>query len=203
MVGDDGVWTAHADGTALPNPGDLAVGVVVVAPDGTRQTASRRLGLHGCNHEAEGRALHEALSLAWSLGARRVRAHSDSAVVVEQTAGGRRTSVPRLVPVFESLRALLARFDDATVVRKGRLGPGQMISANTATGEFKYDREIKEELAQQKPYRRWLDENRLELAKFVSPAAHVPEIEFTPLDLSRSKWRTGFPRKNWTWFSRR
>ncbi len=78
-------------------------------------------------------------------------------------------------------------FDDATVVRKGRLGPGQMISANTATGEFKYDREIKEELAQQKPYRRWLDENRLELAKFVSPAAHVPEIEFTPLDLSRQQ----------------
>lgn len=78
-------------------------------------------------------------------------------------------------------------FDDATIVRKGRLGPGQMISANTATGEFKCDRQIKEELAQQKPYRRWIDENRVELRKFVSPAAHVPEIDFSPLDLSRQQ----------------
>jgi glutamate synthase domain-containing protein 2/glutamate synthase domain-containing protein 1/glutamate synthase domain-containing protein 3 len=78
-------------------------------------------------------------------------------------------------------------FDDATIIRKGRLGPGQMISANTATGVFKYDRQIKEELAQQKPYRRWIDENRVELRKFVSPAAHVPEIDFSPLDLSRQQ----------------
>ncbi len=78
-------------------------------------------------------------------------------------------------------------FDDATVIRKGRLGPGQMISANTATGEFKYDRQIKDELAQQKPYRRWIDENRVDLRKFVSPAAHVPEIDFSPLDLSRQQ----------------
>ena len=62
-----------------------------------------------------------------------------------------------------------------------------MISANTATGEFKYDRQIKEELAQQKPYRRWIDEQQIELRKFVSPEAHVPEIDFTPLDLSRQQ----------------
>jgi glutamate synthase domain-containing protein 2/glutamate synthase domain-containing protein 1/glutamate synthase domain-containing protein 3 len=77
--------------------------------------------------------------------------------------------------------------DEATIIRKGRLGPGQMISANTATGEFKYDREIKEELAKQKPYRRWIDENQIELRKFVSPHAHVPEIDFTPLELSRQQ----------------
>ena len=76
-------------------------------------------------------------------------------------------------------------FADANVIRKGRLGPGQMISANTSTGEFKYDREIKEELARQKPYRRWIDQNRLDLRKFVSPAAHVPDVDFSPLDLSR------------------
>jgi len=74
-------------------------------------------------------------------------------------------------------------FDDATVIRKGRLGPGQMLSANTLTGEMKHDREIKEELAKQKPYRRWIDENQLELRKFVSPNAHVPEIDYSPLQL--------------------
>ena len=78
-------------------------------------------------------------------------------------------------------------FDDLTVVRKGRLGPGQMLSANTATGEFKNDHAIKEDLARQKPYRRWIDENRLELRKFVSPSAHVPDEDFAPLELSRQQ----------------
>jgi glutamate synthase domain-containing protein 2/glutamate synthase domain-containing protein 1/glutamate synthase domain-containing protein 3 len=78
-------------------------------------------------------------------------------------------------------------FEDSNVLRKGRLGPGQMMSANTATGKVKMDREIKEELAQQKPYRRWIDENRLELRKFVSPSAHVPDIDFNTLDLSRQQ----------------
>ncbi len=77
--------------------------------------------------------------------------------------------------------------EESTIVRKGRLGPGQMLSANTATGEFKFDLQIKNELAQQQPYGRWIDENRLELRKFVSPDAHVPEIDFSPLDLSRQQ----------------
>lgn len=76
-------------------------------------------------------------------------------------------------------------FDDANVIRKGRLGPGQMLSADTSTGKLRLDAEIKEDLARQKPYRRWIDENRLELRKFISPAAHVPDIEFDPSDLSR------------------
>ncbi len=76
-------------------------------------------------------------------------------------------------------------FDDAKVTRKGRLGPGQMLSVDTTTGIVRLDKEIKEELARQKPYRRWIDENRLELRHFISPSAHVPEIEFEPLDLSR------------------
>jgi glutamate synthase domain-containing protein 2/glutamate synthase domain-containing protein 1 len=77
--------------------------------------------------------------------------------------------------------------DDATVVRKGRLGPGQMLSANTLTGEVKYDRQIKEELASQQPYGRWIDENRLNLRKFVSPEAHTPDIDYSPLELSRQQ----------------
>jgi glutamate synthase domain-containing protein 2/glutamate synthase domain-containing protein 1/glutamate synthase domain-containing protein 3 len=77
--------------------------------------------------------------------------------------------------------------NDSTIVRKGRLGPGQMLSANTVTGEFKLDQQIKNDLAQQQPYHRWIDENRLELRKFVSPDAHVPDIDFTPLELSRQQ----------------
>ncbi|MDX1679096.1 MAG: glutamate synthase large subunit [Akkermansiaceae bacterium] len=85
--------------------------------------------------------------------------------------------------------------DDARVIRKGRLGPGQMISANTATGEFKYDREIKEELARQKPYGRWLDEKQLQLREFVSPDAHEPDVDFEALDLSRRQVANGISKE--------
>ncbi len=77
--------------------------------------------------------------------------------------------------------------DDSTVIRKGRLGPGQMLSADTSTGAFRTDKEIKEELARQKPYHRWIDENRIELCHLVSPEPHAPTEDFEPLELSRQQ----------------
>ena len=71
------------------------------------------------------------------------------------------------------------------IVRRGRLGPGQMLSAHTKTGELKLDREIKEELAAQKPYGQWIDQNRVELRDFVSHEPQVPAEEIDPLLLSR------------------
>jgi len=85
--------------------------------------------------------------------------------------------------------------EDSRVIRKGRLGPGQMISVNTATGEFKYDREIKEELARQKPYGRWLDENQLELRNYVSPEPHDPEVDMEPLQRSRHQVAHGISKE--------
>lgn len=77
------------------------------------------------------------------------------------------------------------------VIRRGRLGPGQMISANTVTGEFLNDTEIKEQLAAQRPYGKWLDENRVELRKFASPEAHVPAEDYDAVELSRQQVSQG------------
>ncbi|QJE98987.1 glutamate synthase large subunit [Luteolibacter luteus] len=77
--------------------------------------------------------------------------------------------------------------DDSKVIRKGRLGPGQMLSVDTSTGVVRNDREVKEALAKQKPYRQWIDENRLELRKFCSPDALAPAEDFNALDLSRQQ----------------
>jgi glutamate synthase domain-containing protein 2/glutamate synthase domain-containing protein 1/glutamate synthase domain-containing protein 3 len=77
--------------------------------------------------------------------------------------------------------------DDARVIRKGRLGPGQMFSVDTSTGQVRNDREVKEELAKQKPYGRWIDENRLELRKFCSPEALAPAEDFSAMNLSRQQ----------------
>ncbi|MCW1886471.1 glutamate synthase large subunit [Luteolibacter flavescens] len=77
--------------------------------------------------------------------------------------------------------------DDSRVIRKGRLGPGQMLSVDTANGTVRNDREIKEALAKQKPYGRWIDENRLELRRFCSPDALAPSEDFAALELSRQQ----------------
>jgi len=46
---------------------------------------------------------------------------------------------------------------------KGRLRPGHMFLVDTVEGRIITDNEIKSKIARQKPYRRWLDENRSEL----------------------------------------
>nr|WP_044199419.1 glutamate synthase large subunit [Oscillochloris trichoides] len=51
------------------------------------------------------------------------------------------------------------QIDDARVVRKGKLGPGQMIAVDTLTGTFYTNDEIKAQLATQQPYDRWLGEH--------------------------------------------
>ncbi|MDD5327195.1 MAG: glutamate synthase large subunit [Phycisphaerae bacterium] len=47
--------------------------------------------------------------------------------------------------------------------QKGRLQPGHMFLVDTVEGRIISDNETKSKIARQKPYRRWLDENRIEL----------------------------------------
>ena len=62
----------------------------------------------------------------------------------------------------------VVHLDDAKVIRKGRLAPGEMVSVNTITGEVSYDSEIKAKLAARQPYGEWL-KNRLNFSDHVSP----------------------------------
>lgn len=113
-------WVVHVDGTAVPSPGALGIGVVLVAPDGVRHEVSRALDVRGCNNEAEARAVVVALDEAARRGARTLALHSDSAVVVDELGGRRRTRVERLRLVFDDIRAQLAAFDHVDVVRVPR-----------------------------------------------------------------------------------
>ncbi len=54
-------------------------------------------------------------------------------------------------------------FDEAMVVEKGRLAPGEMVAVDTARGEMLRDEQIKVELARRKPYGLWLRENLLRM----------------------------------------
>ena len=49
------------------------------------------------------------------------------------------------------------------VLQKGRLAPGKMFLVDTAQKRILYDNEVKAAVSRRKPYRRWLEANRIEL----------------------------------------
>ncbi|MCK4177861.1 glutamate synthase large subunit [Aciditerrimonas ferrireducens] len=53
--------------------------------------------------------------------------------------------------------------DPRTIVRKGRLQPGRMFLVDTAAGRIVDDDEIKAQLAAERPYGQWLEEQQVDL----------------------------------------
>jgi ribonuclease HI len=104
------LWLASCDGTALPNPGRIGIGVVLIAPSGEKFTLAEAAG-RGCNNEAEVAALIAALTFARTHKARRIHVQTDSAVIIAQTTGPKRTTIDRLAKPFAIARALIATFE--------------------------------------------------------------------------------------------
>ncbi len=64
----------------------------------------------------------------------------------------------------------MVRLDETEIVEKGRLGPGQMIGVELATGKLHRDRELKDRLAAERPYGAWV-KNITVLDSLIKPAA--------------------------------
>ncbi|MBN2145009.1 MAG: glutamate synthase large subunit [Candidatus Aureabacteria bacterium] len=62
------------------------------------------------------------------------------------------------------------------VQEKGRLAPGKMFLVDISSGRILRDNEIKALISRRQPYRRWLEENRIELRGLFQPPKPV-EIE--------------------------
>jgi glutamate synthase domain-containing protein 2/glutamate synthase domain-containing protein 3 len=71
-------------------------------------------------------------------------------------------------------------FPPEKISRKGRLKPGNMFLVDTVEGRIITDNEIKSKIARRRPYRRWLEENRIELrGLFDSPTLASGDPEQT------------------------
>jgi glutamate synthase domain-containing protein 2/glutamate synthase domain-containing protein 1/glutamate synthase domain-containing protein 3 len=71
-------------------------------------------------------------------------------------------------------------FPPEKISKKGRLQPGNMFLVDTAEGRIITDNEIKSKIARRRPYRRWLEENRIELrGLFDSPKLISSDPETT------------------------
>lgn len=109
-------WVIYCDGSAVPNPGRMGLGALVMAPDGTRHPLSITAEGRGCNNEAELRALMAAMQYARRQGATQLLIHCDNSVVVQQLAGTATEPFLRLVPLFDEVRAVLRSFESARLV---------------------------------------------------------------------------------------
>ena len=76
------------------------------------------------------------------------------------------------VVVFASEAGVL-RIPDADAVQKGALRPGQMLLADPVEGRLIGDYELKMRLARRRPYRRWVEENRIDIHGFFGDQGEV------------------------------
>jgi ribonuclease HI len=100
-------WTLHIDGSASPNPGRMAVGAWLRAPDGQEHTLSQPLKGSGCNNEAELRALLIALPWAVALGAHPLLICTDSRLLVEHLTPGGKPPHARLRDLVETAQRMM------------------------------------------------------------------------------------------------
>jgi glutamate synthase (NADPH/NADH) large chain/glutamate synthase (ferredoxin) len=82
--------------------------------------------------------------------------------------------------------------DDAHVIRKGRLGPGEMIAVDTLTGELLHDAQIKAKLAASKPYGEWIKQHIVRMDELPKAAIAEPTEPIDILDLTQRQVAFGY-----------
>ncbi len=87
--------------------------------------------------------------------------------------------------VVMASEAGVVQFPPEKIQRKGRLKPGHMFLVDTVEGRIISDNEIKSKIARQKPYRRWLDQNKIELHGFFD----VPKLVHTDTETLAQRLR--------------
>ena len=79
-------------------------------------------------------------------------------------------------------------FDPSDIAEKGRLQPGKILLVDTQEGKIYYDGEIKEHLANEHPYKQWLNTNRIQLEKIKTGRKVANSVE----NLYRNEVEFGF-----------
>jgi ribonuclease HI len=104
----------YSDGGARGNPGDAGLGIVITKSDGTILNENKEYIGVKTNNQAEYRALIKGLEMARYYGARKIKSHLDSELVVKQLKGEYKVRNPELKQLFQKVRALEREFDSVT-----------------------------------------------------------------------------------------
>lgn len=109
-----GELTVCFDGASRGNPGQAAIGIVVLRNGVPVREIGEAIG-EATNNVAEYRALLRGLEEAEALGARRVQILSDSELVVRQLLGRYRVRSPALAALHRDALTRLQRFDRVSI----------------------------------------------------------------------------------------
>ncbi|MGA1233801.1 MAG: hypothetical protein ACO3VR_07695 [Lutimaribacter sp.] len=71
-------------------------------------------------------------------------------------------------------------YDESRVIKKGRLGPGQIFCVDTTRGLVMNDEEITRYFANRKPYAKWVEQNLLPLSSISTPTSYAPSTALPP-----------------------
>jgi len=105
----------YADGASRGNPGQAAIGAVILDEQGRLiASVSRRIG-RATNNQAEYGAVITALEEAVRLGSRQVDIRLDSELVVKQINGEYRVKKATLKPLCQQVKQLLGSLEGFTV----------------------------------------------------------------------------------------
>ncbi|WP_144391490.1 glutamate synthase large subunit [Pleionea sediminis] len=85
-------------------------------------------------------------------------------------------------------------YDEADVIEKGRVGPGELFAIDTQRGKIWKSREIDDELKTRHPYRAWLEEHTLTLAN--TTTAESDEIAKESLRYNQKLFALSIEEKN-------
>lgn len=85
----------------------------------------------------------------------------------------------------------IVEIDDADVVEKGRLGPGQMIAVDTRAGKLLTNFEIKTQYASARPYAQWVREEMVHLDSLAPHRSSAAPLA-VPVDLTSRQKAFGY-----------
>ena len=115
-----GTWVVYSDGASRGNPGPASLGAVVLDPSGdVKHEASETVGVT-TNNVAEYRGVIAGLEAALALGARRIEVRMDSELIVRQVMGRYRVKSSLLLPYYQKVIGLRARFEHAAFLHVPR-----------------------------------------------------------------------------------
>jgi len=127
----------YADGASRGNPGQGAIGVVIVDECGKKlATTSQHIGIV-TNNQAEYKAAIAALQMAHKLGATEVILHLDSELVARQLTGRYKVRSASLYPLYLEALELARGFRGFTAIHIAREKNAQADAlANMALKKF-------------------------------------------------------------------
>lgn len=88
------------------------------------------------------------------------------------------------------------KYAPENVVAKGRLGPGQILSVDTQTGELHHTREIDELLKSSKPYKKWMAEKSSRIEDEHGKSAVVNSLTEDDVNTAMKMYQASFEERD-------